>query len=255
LAERWPHYAESFHGAAAYEPGSPGYERSVGHAPEMMAQLLEEATRRRTAPGDDLLSKLVLLEVEGSRLTDEDMIAVIFNLIGGGLDTTTSLTSLALYHLDEHPDLREQLVADPTLLEAACEEYLRWTSVNETLTRTCTTGTVLGGQRIEKGEYVMMSWLGANYDPLAFPDPYEVRFDRAPNEHVAFGVGAHRCLGLHVARALFVETMREVLTRIPDYRVDRAATRFYQGNPELHGVVRMPVTFTPGPRAGVERPF
>jgi len=94
----------------------------------------------------------------------------------------------------------------------ACEEYLRWTSVNETLTRTCTTGTVLGGQRIEKGEHVMMSWLGANYDPLAFPDPYEVRFDRA-------------------------------------------ATRFYQGNPELHGVVRMPVTFTPGPRAGVERPF
>ena len=77
-----------------------------------------------------------------------------------------------------------------------------------------------------------------------------------PAGTVPFGVGAHRCIGMHLARTMFQVLVREVLGRIPDYRVDRAATRFYDGNPELNGVVRMPATFTPGERAGpAERPF
>jgi cytochrome P450 len=101
----------------------------------------------------------------------------------------------------------------------------------------------------------MMSWLGANFDPKVFGQPYEVDFDRGTNPHLAFGVGTHRCIGLHVARSLFQVMLRELLTRIPDYRVDREKLRFYQGNPSLYGVVKMPVTFTPSPRVGVERPF
>jgi cytochrome P450 len=132
---------------------------------------------------------------------------------------------------------------------------LRWTSVNETLTRTCTRDTVLGGQQIRRGDFVMMSWLAADHDPAVFPDPSAVDVDRTPNPHLAFGVGSHRCIGLHVARVMFEVMMREVLSRMPDYVVDRDGTQYYQGNPKLYGVVTMPVRFTPGKALGVERPF
>lgn len=251
----WTHYAEAFHGTAAYGPDMPEYQQAVGRIPDMIAEVLQLAEERRRDPGDDILSQLVTLEVDGSRLSDDDVVAVMWNLIGGGLDTTTSLTSLALHHLEAHPEIRARLVKDPDLIVPACEEYLRWTSVNETLTRTCTRDTELGGQHIRRGDFVMMSWLGANFDPAVFDRPGDVDIDRAPNPHLAFGVGTHRCIGMHVARALFEVMLREVLSRVPDYRVDQDGTQFYQGNPELFGVVRMPATFTPGSPVGIERPF
>jgi cytochrome P450 len=254
-ADSWEHYAEYFHAMAAYGQDQPEYIRALSRTPEMIADMIEVIEDRKRQPGDDLMSQLICLDVDGESLSNEDLIGVLWNLIGGGLDTTTSLTSLALAHLDEHPQLRQRLLEEPSLLPAACEEYLRWTSVNETLTRTCTRDTELAGQHIERGDFVMVSWLGANFDPKMFGEPYDVDFTRGTNPHLAFGVGTHRCIGLHVARALFQLMLGEVLTRIPDYRVDRENTRFYQGNPELYGVVKMPVTFTPAERIGVERPF
>jgi cytochrome P450 len=254
-ADRWEHYAEYFHAAAAYGQDTPEYTNAVSRTPEMISEALQMIEQRRQHPGDDLLSQLVQMTVEGEALGDDDLIAVLWNLIGGGLDTTTSLTSLALVHLDEHPELRQRLIEEPQLLQAACEEYLRWTSVNETLTRTCTRDTELSGQRIKRGDFVMVSWLGANFDPSVFDRPYEVDPTRRNIAHLAFGVGAHRCIGLHVARTLFGIMLEEVLRRIPDYRVEREQTLFYQGNPELYGVVRMPVSFTPSEPLGVDRPY
>lgn len=253
--EHWDHYGELFHATAAHGRDTPEYQRAIELVPGMVSELIEVIEQRRKDPGRDLLSHLTRLEVGGKRMSDEELVAVLWNLIGGGLDTTTSLTSLALQHLDEHPDIRRRLVESPDALVLACEEYLRWTSVNETLTRTCTRDTVLGGVTIKRGDVVMMSWLGANLDPKVFEHPGEVVVDRTPNPHLAFGVGAHRCIGMHVARFLFVAMMREVLGRIPDYSVHRDATVLYQGNPELTGVVTMPVTFTPAPRSGATRPF
>jgi cytochrome P450 len=254
-AESWEHYAEYFHAAAAFGRDTPEFIGAVSRTPEMIAEAVEIIEDRRRRPGDDLLSELILMTVDGETLGNDDLISVLWNLIGGGLDTTTSLTTLAFAHLDRHPDLRERLIEEPQLLPAACEEYLRWTSVNETLTRTCTRDTELAGQRIRRGDFVMVSWLGANFDPAVFERPYDVDFDRGANAHLAFGVGTHRCIGLHVARTLFQIMVTAVLTRIPDYRVDRDETRFYAGNPELYGVVRMPVTFTPSDPVGAERPF
>ncbi|MGA7420244.1 MAG: cytochrome P450 [Acidimicrobiales bacterium] len=251
----WERFADYFHASAAYGQETDEYKRAVSHTPEMVAEVTEIIEERRARPGDDLLSRLAAMEVRGDTLGNDDLIAVIWNLIGGGLDTTTSLTSLALIHLAEHPDLRKRLVADPNLLLPACEEFLRWTSINETLTRTCTKDTELGGQEVKRGDFVMMSWLGANFDPSVFDRPDDVDIDRSPNPHLAFGVGAHRCIGLHVARTLFDVMLREILTRIPEYRVDLEATQYYQGNPELTGAVRMPVTFAPGLPVGAERPY
>lgn len=253
--ESWEHYAEYFHAMAAYGHDQPEYIHAIGRTPEIIAGATEVIESRRAQPGDDLLSELVRMEVDGVPLSNEELIGVLWNLIGGGLDTTTSLTSLALVHMERNPGLRQQLVDNLELIPVACEEYLRWTSVNETLTRTCTRDTELAGQEIKRGDFVMVSWLGANFDPDVFESPYEVKFDRGTNPHLSFGVGTHRCIGLHVARSLFQIMLREILTRIPDYVVDHAATRYYQGNPELSGVVALPVTFTSSAPVGAQRPF
>ena len=251
----WEHYGEYFHAAAAYGQAMPEYQRAIARTPVMVAEVLEILHDRRRHPSDDdLLSRLVTMETDGQRMTDDELVAVVWNLIGGGLDTTTSLTSLALVHLSEHPELRRRLASDSEALASAGEEYLRWTSVNETLTRTCTRDTLLGGQEIKRGEFVMMSWLAADHDPGVFDRPEEVDFDRSPNPHLAFGVGSHRCIGLHVARVLFEVMAGEVLRRIPDYVLDDGA-QYYQGNPKLYGVVKLPVTFPPGELIGVDRPF
>jgi cytochrome P450 len=253
----WHHYAELFHGTVAHRPGSPAFDRAVANIPAMLAELRDEVGARRRAPGDDLLTRLVEMEVDGGRrLTDDELVSVLWNLVGGGLDTTTSLTSLTLHHLDQRPELRRRLIDEPGLLPTATDEFLRYLSVNETLTRTVTNDVELGGQRLRRGDHLMLSWLSANRDERAFERPDEVVLDRAINPHVAFGVGPHRCIGMHMARTMFEVLIRQVLTRLPDYRVDRAATQFYAGNPELNGIVRMPATFTPGPVAGPsERPF
>ena len=142
------------------------------------------------------------------------------------------------------------------LLDVATEEFLRFFSVNETLTRTVTRDVELGGQRLSRGDHLMLSWLSANRDASTFDRPDEIVLDRTPNPHLALGVGPHRCIGMHMARTMFRVLMRAVLTRIPDYEIDRGATELYQGNPELNGVIRMPATFTPGPRVGeAARPF
>jgi cytochrome P450 len=248
-------YGEVFHTLSAHGEDQPEHAAALARMPEVLGEVLSLAQVRRQAPEHDMLSELVTMEVDGHPLTDEEVLSVMFNLIGGGLDTTTSLTTLALHHLEAHPDLRARLTNNPDLLGPACEEYLRWTTVNETLTRTCTKDIELGGQLIRRGDFVMISWLGANFDPAVFDRPYEVDIERAPNPHLALGLGAHRCIGMHVARMLFQVMVKEVFARLPDYQVDHSATRFYQGNPLLSGVVNMPVTFSPGPVTGIARPF
>jgi cytochrome P450 len=254
--ESWPYYAEVFHSVNAYGAGSEQAAHAATLMDGMIAELLRVADERRRDPRGDILSELVALEIEdGRHLRDDELIGVLWNLIGGGLDTTTALTSLAMLHLDAQPELRRRLIDEPDLLVPATEEFLRFTSVNETLTRTVTADVELGGQQLRRGDFLMMSWLSANFDEKVFERPDEVILDRAPNPHLAFGVGPHRCIGMHLARAMFQVLLREVLTRIPDFRVDRAATQFYRGNPELAGVVTMPATFSPGAVVGVERPF
>jgi cytochrome P450 len=249
-ADNWRHYAELFHGMIAYEPTSPELRQALANLPALMAELQGEVDDRRRRPRGDLLTSIVELELEGRRLDDDELVAVLWNLIGGGLDTTTSLTALALLHLDGDPAARQRLVDEPDLLGTATDEFLRFFSVNETLTRTVTRDVELGGRTLRRGDHMMVSWLSANRDDATFERAGEVVLDRRYNPHLAFGVGPHRCIGMHLARTLFQVLVRAVLTRLPGYTVDRAATQHYATNPELAGIVRMPATFTPGPRIG-----
>ncbi len=251
----WQAYAELFHATIARHPRDPLHQQAIARVPAMLSQLREEADRRRREPRDDLLTALVEIERDGRPLDDDTVTAVLWNLVGGGVDTTASLTSLSLLHLAEHPDQRQRLVDEPGLLPAATEEFLRYFSVNESLSRTVACDTHLGGVALAAGDRVLLSWLSANRDEAQFRDPDTVVLDRAPNPHIAFGVGAHRCIGMHVARSTFQILLREVLDRIPDYAVAEPV-QHYAGNPTLNGLVSLPVSFTPGRRLGpVARPF
>src|SRR4051794_37468064 len=132
----WARYVEFFHMMAAHPQGSPEYLEAMAHAPVLMAELLDYARLRRDALGDDVTSLLLTLERTSGPLTDEQIGNVMWNLVAGGIDTTTSLASWALYHLGTHPADRRRLLDEPGLLPLAIEECLRYYSPSETLSRT-----------------------------------------------------------------------------------------------------------------------
>lgn len=244
-------YLALFHGATAHRPGTPEHEDAMAAVPVVLDELRDACRARRESPGDDVLSALVGVRLDDGRpLSDDEVTGVVWNLVGGGVDTTSSLTSLALLHLARHPDAREQLIANPDLLRDATEEYLRYFPVNESMSRTVTADTTLVGQELRRGDHVLVSLLSANRDPTAFADPDRVDFTRQPNPHLTFGVGAHRCLGMHLARAMFRLLVAGVLERIPDYEIAPDAPVFYGPNPSLNGLLHLPATFTPGTRRG-----
>jgi cytochrome P450 len=123
--------------------GGDEYNKVIAEVPAMIDDLLKFAATRRADPADDLTSFLVHFEFEGKRLDDNQLIDILWNLIGGGVDTTTSLTALSLLHLGTHPNLRQQLIDRPEFYRTAAEEFLRYCSVNKTLSRTVSRDTVL----------------------------------------------------------------------------------------------------------------
>jgi cytochrome P450 len=251
----WRFYADLFHATMSYPIDSEEYQHAVAPAVDMMQNLGKFAAERRADPKDDLTSFLTHVEVEGKKLTDEQILDILWNLIGGGVDTTTSLTSWTLYHLAAHPELRDQLIDQPELLPRAADEFLRYYSVNQTLSRTVTRDVELCGQQLRKNDRVLISWLSANHDEATFEQPDEVVLDRHDNRHLAFGLGPHRCIGSHLARTMFGVMIGEVLRRIPDYQVDVDDVHQYVGNPSMTGLADLWATFTPGPVVGVPRPY
>ncbi|HET6951516.1 MAG TPA: cytochrome P450 [Acidimicrobiales bacterium] len=256
----WRYYVDVFTIAheSAHDFDKPEVVERFFAAFTAMGQLLtEQLEDRRQNPRDDLLTTLVEFEREdGQRLDDMDLLGQLWFLIGGGLDTTSSTTALALEHLARHPELRQRLLDDPDLVPTAAEEYLRYFAVNETNSRTVREDTVLGGQQLRRGDHLLVSWFSANRDDTVFPDADQVRFDRKPNPHLTFGTGPGKCLGMHIARMELDVMLRAVLDRIPDFEVGDGGVRLAPPNPILTVALSLPVRFTPGSRSGpTERPF
>jgi cytochrome P450 len=234
--------------------GGDEYDKAIAEVPAMLDGLLKFVAARRADPGDDLTSFLVQFEFDGKRLDDTQLLDILWNLIGGGVDTTTSLTALSLLHLGTHPDLRRQLIDRPELYRTAADEFLRYCSVNKQLSRTVSRDVVLGGQQLRRNDRVLISWIAANHDEREFDRPGEVVLDRSPNHHVAFGLGPHRCIGAPLARVMFGVMVKGVLDRIPDYEIDLDGVHQYTANPTMTGLGKLPVTFTPGVSRGTPRP-
>jgi cytochrome P450 len=244
--DTWQLYANLFHSVMAVPQDSSEYAEAIAEVPALMQGVLEFAATRRAEAGDDLTSFLIQFEFDGKRLDDAQLLNILWNLIAGGVDTTTSQTALTLRHLSTNPALRQQLIDHPELHRTATDEFLRYFSVNQQLSRTVTRDVVLGGQTLRRNDQVVISWLGANHDEQEFERPDEIVLDRAPNRHVAFGLGPHRCIGSHLARLMSGVMVKAALDRIPDYQVDLGGVHEYLGNPSMTGLGKLPVTFTPG---------
>jgi cytochrome P450 len=244
--DNWHLYANLFHSVMALPQDSPGYAEAIAQVPVMMQDVLDFATTRKDTPEDDLTSFLLQFEFDGQRLTDEQLLNILWNLIAGGVDTTTSHTALTLLHLGTHPHLRQQLIDHPELYRTATDEFLRYFSVNQTLSRTVTRDITLNGQHLKRNDRAVISWLSANHDDHEFETPDQIILDRKPNRHLAFGLGPHRCIGSHLARLMSEVLVKAVLDRIRDYEVDIDGVDEYRGNPSMTGLGKLPVTFSPG---------
>ncbi len=197
---------------------------------------------KRARPADDLASKLLACEVDGRRLDDMEFLLFFLLLVDAGGDTTRNLLSGGLLALMEHPDQLAWLKADlPARLAGAREEMLRWTTPVIYMRRTAKHDVELGGKAIAQGQKVVMYFGSANRDPAHFETPDRFDLSRAANEHNAFGVGAHACLGQHIARVEIDAMLTEVLTRMKDFEL-AAPTEWLPSN-FISGPKSMPLRF------------
>jgi cytochrome P450 len=185
---------------------------------QMMAYLLGIAADRRFNPRDDVVSYLATVESDGDRLDDHEVAMFMVQLLIAGNETTRNALSGGLVAFAEHPEQWQQLRRDPSLLDTAVEEILRWTSPVVYFLRTTTRPVKLGGRAIPQGAPVMLLYLSANRDELEFGVTAE-DFDigRTPNNHLAFGFGPHFCLGAALARVelrIMLETLLARVTHI-----------------------------------------
>lgn len=246
----WERFSLPLHDIFASPPGSDRLRRGEEGLGYIHGRIRELIAERRRSPADDIVSYLVAGTIGDRPITDEELQSMIFLVILGGVDTTTSLTGQVLVYLAQNPDARGSLAADTSLRETATEEFLRVFAPSQSMARTVMADTDLGGCHLRRGDRILLPWVAANFDPEAFPEPDLVQLDRMPNRHTSFGVGVHRCAGSHLARAMFSEMLEQVLRRLPDYRVDEAALVAYPSRGNQTGWDSVPATFTRGPRSG-----
>jgi cytochrome P450 len=244
----WERMSNAFHGTGSYDRTTPEFARALADVAWVGTRVREELSARMEAPRDDAMSFIVSHDVDGRQIPLADAEAVVLLVVGGGVDTTTSLTSSALLYLSRYPELRSPLLADSTILDSGTEEFLRMYPPARTHARIAVRDAELGGCHIATGDRVLLSEVSACYDESAFPNADQFVVDRFPNRHVAFGLGIHRCPGSHLARAQFKEIIRQVLERMPDYRVDQQQVVEYPNWSSIGGWARMPATFGPGRR-------
>jgi cytochrome P450 len=208
--------------------------------------------REESEQADDIISSLIWSEVEGERLNDMELINILFLFMFAGLDTVTASLSCVFAWLLKHPEEKQKLIDDPSLIPAAVEEIMRHESPVPSGIRYSDVEDIdLGdGLIIKKGEAIHALWAAANVDPNAFVDPMTVDFGRARVNHIVFASGTHRCLGSHLARLEMKVALEELLTRLPEIAIAPHAELVYD-NVAVRTVTHFPITFTPKVTAAV----
>ncbi|ADT97616.1 cytochrome P450 [Mycolicibacterium gilvum] len=206
---------------------------------------MEVIADRRSNPRDDLFSILVNAEVEGSRMSDDEIVFETLLILIGGDETTRHTLSGGTEQLLRHQDQWRQVVAQPDLLPGAIEEMLRWTSPVKNMCRTLTADTDFHGTALKSGEKIMLMFESANFDESVFENPESFDIHRDPNSHVAFGFGTHFCLGNQLARLELKLMLGKIVQRLPDLRLaDENMLPLRPAN-FVSGLESMPVVFTP----------
>ncbi|NRF90425.1 cytochrome P450 [Paenibacillus frigoriresistens] len=208
---------------------------------EMSVYFTAIADQRRLEPQDDLISRLVRVKADGEQLTDLEVIGFCILLLVAGNETTTNLISSALLLIDSHADVKEQLLADLSLVPQALEEVLRYCSPVQTMIRTVKKTTVLREQILTPGQMVNI-WIGsANHDEDTFERSDIFDIHRNPNPHLAFGHGIHFCLGAQLARLESKIAIQTLLKRFPEFHLDRSHVLERIDSWMMFGIKQMPI--------------
>jgi cytochrome P450 len=226
-------------------PTDEAHQQAAG--PKLIEYLDAELDRREALdePQDDLIGGFLTAEVDGHTLTHEDVIDITFLLVLAGLDTVTASLSCMVDWLARHPEERDRLVADPSLLPAAIEELMRVHTPVVAGGRHATADFEIDGVDVKAGDEIRVVWAAADMDPDVFPDPTRVDFDRPSNRHIAFASGFHRCLGSHLARLELRVALETLHRRIPDYHLDPDRAPGYLNTAAVRCVDPLPLVFTP----------
>ena len=215
---RW--FVELATGAANFEADPAKQEiadRASAEVNDTVAPVLERLERE---PNETLLSSMLHTEVDGERLTNEEIQSNLKVMIVGGLQATTDLIALSLWAILSHPDQLEQVRGDPKLVDPAIEEAARWHSPVGTSTRQATSDTELGGVELEKGALIAAVLASANRDHRNWTDPERYDIHRREGGHLAFATGPHLCIGARLGRYEARTAWRVLLDRIPQLRLD-----------------------------------
>ncbi|CCH89994.1 cytochrome P450 124 [Modestobacter italicus] len=213
-------------------------------AGEVLAGLMTRlAVERRARPTDDLTTALVTTEVDGERLTAQEIASFFILLLVAGNETTRNALSQGVLALSEHPAERDRWAADPGITRTAVEEVVRWTSPITWMRRTATQDVELSGQAFPAGSKFLLFYGAANRDPAVFADPHRFDLTRDPNPHVGFGSrGPHFCLGAHLARREIGVAFQAFARELPDLEVCGEPARLQSSF--VNGLKRLPARLT-----------
>lgn len=204
----------------------PDGSRSGARLDAYVARVLDGAVAGAT---DDAFARIATATIEGRPLTRLEQVGLANLILAGGRDTVIHVLCGAMWHLAGDPAARELLRNEPARLQLAIEEYLRYFSPNTGMERRATVDVRGGWGSARAGDIVILGWGAANHDPEAYAQPGEIRLDRRPNPHLAFGSGPHTCIGIHLARLEVRIFLEELLVAVPDWRlgdgVDAAIAR------------------------------
>ena len=212
--------------------------------PKHLRFVREIVREKKTNPGEDILTHLIFAEEDGDRLSEDEVVAMVFLLVIAGFETTVHLITNGVHTLLQHPDQLEILRADPSLWASAVEEILRHRGpVQGTKPGWATEDIELHGVTIPKGKPIMPLLGAANHDPRKFDNPLSFDVMRSPNHHLGFSHGIHYCLGAHLARAEARIGLRKLFERFPniDFAVDPNELEL-QNLPGWHRYKQMPLT-------------
>jgi cytochrome P450 family 142 subfamily A polypeptide 1 len=197
--------------------------------------------RRSKPPQEDLVSILVHAEIDGQKLTDDEILLETLLILIGGDETTRHVITGGMYQLLQHPMQLARLQSEPATIPMAVEEMLRWVSPIQNMARTATQDTDLRGQKIREGDKLLLLYPSANRDAAVFAKPFEFDTTRQPNEHLAFGYGAHFCLGASLARLELRVFFEESLARMPKLMLSGEGALPLRPSNFISGLEEMPV--------------
>jgi cytochrome P450 len=192
---------------------------------------------------DDILSSLLHADIDGERLSRNEILDICFLMLLGGLDTVTATLGCSIAYLASNPGQRRRIVEDPALIPGAVEELLRWETPVMGVPRVARRDVTIGDFEIKEGEVVMLLLGAADTDDAHFEDAQRVDFERKRNIHLAFGGGPHRCLGSHLARMEMQVALEQWHRRIPDYAIKPGETPRY--SPGIREVLYLPLVWSP----------